>query len=66
MATSNIKVFSKNMQDKLNIEINRSVFLMNCRTGNPTPNEKLSANYIVELNERVKYLESRIKEINND
>ena len=54
------------MQDKLNIEINRSVFLMNCRTGNPTPNEKLSANYIVELNERVKYLESRIKEINND
>ena len=63
MATSNMKVFSKEMRDKFKVENDRAIFLMNCETGSPTPNEKLAADYINELNIEIKRLYKRIREV---
>ena len=63
MATSNMKVFSKEMRDKFKVENDRAIFLMNCELGGATPNEKLAANYINELNIEIKRLYKRIREV---
>ncbi len=53
MALSNMKVFSKEIFDKADIGYKRKAFLFNCATGNPTANEKLAADYINELKEKI-------------
>ena len=63
MATSNMKVFVKRVSEETNLESERLIFLMNCETGSPTPNEKLAANYINELNIEIKRLYKRIREV---
>ena len=63
MATSNMKVFSKEMRDKFKVENDRAIFLMNCELGGATPNEKLAADYINELNIEIKRLYKRIREV---
>ncbi len=63
MATSNMKVFVKRVSEETNLESERLIFLMNCETGSPTPNEKLAADYINELNIEIKRLYKRIREV---
>ena len=60
MATSNMKVFSKEMRDKFKVENDRAIFLMNCELGGATPNEKLAADYINELKTEIEQLYERI------
>jgi hypothetical protein len=60
MAMSNMKVFSKVICVRHDIEVKRKVFLFNCANGNPTDNEKLAADYINELKDKVDQLYKRI------
>ena len=60
MAMSNMKVFSERLIKDAELGTERAIFLMNCATGNPTDNEKLAADYINELKDKVDQLYKRI------
>lgn len=66
MALSNMKVFSKEIFDKAAIKVKRKAFLFNCATGNPTDNEKLAADYINELNDKIDQLYKRINGVSDE